>query len=807
MPDRAFDGLRVLELGDFISAAYGTKLLADLGADVVKVEPPGGDSVRRHGPFPGDEPNPEAGALHLFLNASKRGITADLDRPEDRERVRDLARRADLVLHNLPPSRLEALGLSHAELSAEAPELVMVSITPFGYDTPHRDWHGSSVVAMAASGLARRIGDPGREPLSLPYCAADYQGGVHAAITALAALRARRITGHGQHAWVSIQEIIGTFMGGAGLAGYVFTGEDRGRTGFHSPGFYPWQVVPAKDGFFEVVTMVDAHWRRFIELMGDPEWADDERLQNRWLTFQWADEIDPLWHPWLAERTKAELTKTFAENRLPFHAVQTIDEIVSADHLEARDFWVETEHPEVGAYRTLGAPFRLTETPWRIERPAPRLGEHNDDLAGGGAWSLRTSEPRPETPATDGALPMQGIRILDHGHVWAGPLLAKIFADLGAEVIKIRAPKRETGVAMAGRSPLRVPDGDPRTYHGWDRDKVGITVDLTTDEGRDLYLGLVAKSDVIVENFAPRVMPSLGLTYNVLAEMNPGVILASLSATGATPGPWRDLTTYGPSLSALYGLKSLMGYLGEPRPLEDTADLDPTAAAHGAVAICAALEYRERTGRGQHIDLAQGESTMQRIAEPILDYLFNGRVASTQGNRYPGMAPHGVYPGAGDDHWIAIVASEDDAWQGLLAVAGSEVAALRDERFATLGGRLDAQDDLDAAIAAWTCDHDVSELTESLQRAGVAASAVMDSPALLDDENFTALRTAHTRMETAAGLTIDQIYDGVPWKLTETPGVIRLPTPQLGQHNAEVYGRLLGLDAAALAGLHERGVI
>ena len=244
LPERALEGLRVVELGDFISAAYATKLLADLGADVVKVEPPDGDSVRRHGPFPGDRPDAETSGLHLFLNANKRGITADLDAPEDRKRVVDLVRRADLVLHNVAPARLEALGLTHEELTSVRPDLVMVSITPFGYDTPRRDWRGTALTTMAASGLLHRIGDPDREPLWIPFCASDFQGGMHGAVAALAALRARRLSGRGQHAWISIAEIISVVMGGGGLAGYVFNGQNRPRSGFHNPGFYPWQVVP-----------------------------------------------------------------------------------------------------------------------------------------------------------------------------------------------------------------------------------------------------------------------------------------------------------------------------------------------------------------------------------------------------------------------------------------------------------------------------------------------------------------------------------------------------------------------------------
>ncbi len=477
MTDRALEGLRVVELGAGIPAAYATKLLADLGADVIKVEPPGGDPLRLHGPFPNDEPDPETGTLHLFLNANKRGVTADLEADEGRSRLLDLACHADLVVHNLAPSDLERLRIEHPDLEAMRPGLVMVSITPFGYDTPHRDWRGNSLVTQAASGLVHRIGDPGREPLALPFAAADFQGGLHGAVTALAALRARRLTGRGQHAWIATTEIIGSVMAGSGLAGYVFNGQNRPRSGFHNPGFYPWQVAPVKDGFFEVITMVDDHWRRFIEVMGDPDWAGDERLEDRWLSFQWADELDAYWHPWLAERTKDELSRTFWDLRIPFQPIHSIDEIAASEHLEARDFWVDVEHPAAGRYRTLGAPYRLSETPWQLERPAPRPGEHNEEVA------AEVAQPAPAPTVASAAtaeatLPMEGLRVLDHGHVWAGPLLGQMLADLGAEVIKVRSPDRTSGIAMGGRSvmSMQADAGDPRTFHGWDRGKLGISL-------------------------------------------------------------------------------------------------------------------------------------------------------------------------------------------------------------------------------------------------------------------------------------------------------------------------------------------
>ncbi len=381
MVEAALDGLKVVELGDFISAAYATKLLADLGADVVKVEPPvHGDSARAHGPFVGDEPHPERSGLYLFLNANKRGVTLDVSTEEGRALFEDLAGWADIVIHNSPPQDLERWGIGYEALSERHPLLIMVSISVFGYDTPYRDWKGYALNATAGSGIVYRIGDADRAPLWLPYSAADFQGGVHGAIAALLALRARRATGEGQHAWLSIIEVMSVYLSGSGLPGFVFQGQLRGRAGKHMNAFYPWQVAAVADGYFEVITMVDDQWQRFVDLMGNPPWAEDERLENRWLSFQWADELDAHWHPWMAQRTRDELARLFAEQRIAFQPVQTLDEVVASDHLRARGFWQEVEHPVAGTYATLGAPYRLSETPWAIRRPPPLLGQHNHEL-------------------------------------------------------------------------------------------------------------------------------------------------------------------------------------------------------------------------------------------------------------------------------------------------------------------------------------------------------------------------------------------------------------------------------------------
>ena len=410
---------------------------------------------------------------------------------------------------------------------------------------------------------------------------------------------------------------------------------------------------------------------------------------------------------------------------------------------------------------------------------------------------------------------LDGIRVIDHGHVWAGPLLGMMMADLGAEVIKVGPPHRQSGVSMGGRqSPVgslggdrgATPPDDPRAFHGLDRGKISIAIHLGDPRGLELYKRLIARADVVFDNFAPRVMPSLGLDYQTLSAVNPRIIMASLSAAGATPGPWRDLVTYGPSLAALYGLKSLLGYAADPQPREDTADLDPTAAGHAFIAVLAALEYRERSGKGQFIDLAQGEATLQRAAQPLMDYLLNRRDAGPQGNRSAGLAPHGVYPAHGDDAWLAIVVRSDDEWASLRQLAAG---ALDNPRWDRALHRLQDQDALDDALAAWTRTHDAATLAERLQQAGVPAFPMMSPIDLLTDPDFATLNAAAIDLsaEAAAPARNGALYVGTPWKMQRSPAALRAPTPNRGEHDDYIYGDLLGLTKSERSELREAGII
>ena len=379
--ESALSGMTVLEDGGGIAASYAGKLLADLGADVIKVEPPQGDLVRRKPPFPADAPHRERSGLHLFLDTNKRSLRLDLESATGRRLYRDLAHSCGTVITSRHIADQRRLGLDWETLSSDSPAFNQVTITVFGIETQREGWQSESLIASLASGISYRIGDPDREPLGLPYDAPQYQGGIHAAISALLLRRATREDGLGQHAWLSIVDILSNVMAGAGVAPFVFTGQSRPRAGTHMNAFYPWQVTPVKDGYYEVITMVDRQWNRFMELLGDPDWQHDERLQNRWLAFQHTDEIDAFWHPWMKERTKAELMEVFGENHISFQPVHTIGEVAESEHLAARDFWTEVEHPQFDQPVKLpGAPYKLSDSPWTIQRRPPLLGEQTTEV-------------------------------------------------------------------------------------------------------------------------------------------------------------------------------------------------------------------------------------------------------------------------------------------------------------------------------------------------------------------------------------------------------------------------------------------
>lgn len=383
MAKQALSWLKVVEYGEFISAPYCTKLMADLGAEVIKVEDPDvGDRARHHGPFLKDMPHPERSGLFLNLNTSKLGVTLNLRTATGKHILHRLLKEADIFVENHHPREMKALGLDYDNLRKINPRLIATSITPFGQTGPYKDYKAYDINCAAAAGVSIGIGLPEREPLTMPFSQCDHQAGISAAGATYVALCAREITGEGQHVDISETDVMHALHLGTDIYDWREKGQKEKRTGFRdAQTVYPSTTLPCKDGYIRLRAPQIAQWIRFLSLMGTPEWTKEPRYRDRRaMGMEYPEEVDNLLAPWLMQHTKAELFAMCLKERVPLAPVNTIPELVDNAHLKARDYFVKVEREDTGSLTYPGAPYKFSATPWRISRPAPRLGEHNEEI-------------------------------------------------------------------------------------------------------------------------------------------------------------------------------------------------------------------------------------------------------------------------------------------------------------------------------------------------------------------------------------------------------------------------------------------
>ena len=376
MSDQALAGLLVLDLSEHISGPYCTKLLADYGAEVIKVEKPGrGDISRSIGPFVDNHPDPEKSGLFLFLNSNKKGITLNLESKEGAAIFEKLVKKADILVENFRPGVMASLGLAYAALAGVNLCLIMTSISYFGQDGPYRDRHGSDIVAQAMGGLMYLTGEPEREPLKLRGSQAEFQAGLNAAVAILVAVYFRDQTGEGQHIDVSVQEAVTSILEGT-VATYSYSGHVRNRMGSRYPLQCPSRVMRCKDGWIHV--QAGANWDHFATFLQVPELMQPHLTSI--LRYHHADEVERLIQPRLMTCGDEELFHSAQEWRIPFAMVLGIDELMPDPQYKARGFFQEIDHPVAGRLHYPGAPFRMSQTPQRIAQPAPLLGQHNEEV-------------------------------------------------------------------------------------------------------------------------------------------------------------------------------------------------------------------------------------------------------------------------------------------------------------------------------------------------------------------------------------------------------------------------------------------
>ena len=823
MKDRDLSALRVIELGGGIAASMAGKMLADLGARVVKLEPPAGDPERHEGPFPGGKPDPETGGAFVYLNAGKRSLTLDLETPSGREAMAGLAGRAQLVINALAPGERERFGADYEALAARNPALVMLSITPFGLSGPYRDYAANDLVLTHAGGwgwLCPGKSAPPELPPIKPFGRhALVQAGLHGAVAALGALAGAAESGLGEHIDLSVQQTV-AFIIGRHLPACTYSGRVESR--LSPPPYEPMSFYPCRDGWIFLICPEQDQFERLLELMGRPDWASDPRLSGReGRETHWA-EVKARIGEWTAGWEVEPLFHACQQVRVGAAPVYDYPGLERSEHLLAREFFVEQPHRALGALKVPGAPYRLRWPMWAVRGPAPALGEANGEMetlfngSAGAALPPRQVPPPPgqgaASPPGQVPPPLAGMRVLDLSWVWAGPQCTWMLAMLGAEVIKVETSKRldltrRTHTFATGMQPGPNRNG---FFNQINQGKSSIAVNLSHPEGVALVKELAASCDVMVSNFGTGVLERLGLGADEMQRVNPALIVVTISACGQT-GPARAYLGYGPLISPLAGLSAQTGYAGgEPRDV-GVAYGDPNAGVYAAVAILADLLARRLSGAatentpapGQVIDIAMWEAMLCTGFEGWMNHVLGNPPHRPMGNRHPFLAPHNVYRCGGEDHWLALAAETEPQWRGLCAVLGRPELA-GDPRFQTPAARKANEDELDRIISAWCASRERWEATALLQAAGVPAMPSLSAGDLVENPHLLA-REAFTRWDhPEAGA---RMLMGAPWKMTRHAEGVQGPAPCLGADTDAVLERLLGKDAKTRSGLRQRGAI
>jgi crotonobetainyl-CoA:carnitine CoA-transferase CaiB-like acyl-CoA transferase len=828
----ALDGMRVLDLTSGVAGPYATKLLADHGAEVVKVEAPGGDPSRHHPPFFRDKPHVEGSLRFLHLNTNKRSVVVDLDRPEGRDVVLRLAAGADVIVEDLAPGRMAALGLSYERLEQVRPGIIVTSITPWGQSGPYAAYRQSDLVAQAMTGVMLWNGSETREPLRNGPELASYQAGAVAALATMAAYYRQERTGEGDWIDVSIHE---TQAGSRDrvtpiLTNHSYTGFEprRGIVGTS----LATGVRPCKDGFVHIIgTGGVGRLDSFLEMIGRGDLAGDPRLR---VALQLVDpalveEIEGSYLGWLMQRTKREAVAEAQARRLLAGAINTLDDLVEEPHFEQRGVWETIDHPHTGPQRYAGRPFIMSATPRPPARRAPLLDEDREAVGAlTGDWSPRVERDPVEFGAQRGRLPLEGVRVLDCTVVWAGPYCTQLLAEWGAEVIRVEPRNRvqpqtryaerplsrdehrrlsEQGLPVPGN--LGYPDLDPG-MRPWDRNsafnsharnKRSATCDITSEEGRELFYRLVAEADVFVENNVPETIEKAHVTYEELRAINPALIMLRMPLFGLN-GPYQNYRGLGLHAEAMIGFHHLRNYVdGLTEEAGNSLAGDAFGGIQGAFAVAMALRHRLRTGEGQQIEMAQAENFLPVIGEAILERTMNGREPGPQANRHATHAPHGPFPcrprptqdhAWGGDEWIAIDVATDAEFRGLCGVLGVPELA-EDARFASAAARLEQRGALDAAIAEHTSRFEKFELFHRLQAAGVTAGPLQTAA---ERRACPQLNWRGFFEELENEVSGRHWYPGLIWRMARTPNALRRAPVTLGQDNEYVWKQVAGLSNA-----------
>jgi crotonobetainyl-CoA:carnitine CoA-transferase CaiB-like acyl-CoA transferase len=778
-PERPL-ALNVLDLSREIAGPYCTKLLADAGADVWKIEPPAGDPLRRWSAS-GARPADADGALFQFLNAGKKSVVLDLEDRGDRERLLDLVAGADLVIEDFGPGGLARRGLSVESLQERRASLGVVSISPWGATGPWAERPATEWTLQAAIGMTARRGLPERGPVGCGGRVGEWVAGSYAAVGAVCAARSAFRTGTGLHVDLSMFEAMLLCM----TQYHDFAGQLFGTP---LPQYVDTpSIEPAKDGWVGFATITAQQWKDFCALVERPDIAEIKRYFHTDERMKDLDFIHGMIRGWTRERTVDEIVELASAMRIPVSPIGDGENLPRTDHFVARG--VFERHP--GGFVAPRVPYRLERVPARTPAAAPRLGEHSRRPA----WQAIAREPR-----GGGALPFAGLRVVDLSAFWAGPFLTTHLAAMGADVVKVESIQRPDGMRFVNALKRKDFYECGAIFHGANPGKRGVTCKLDSPEGLALLERLLFSADVLVENYSVRVLENLGLEPERLLAAHPRLILMRMPSWGLD-GPWRDRVGWAMNVEQASGLAWLSGY--EDLPLVVNL-CDAIGGLHAFFALALALEDRRRTGRGQLVEVPLVEPGLNLAAEQVIEHSAYGQHLTREGNRGPYAAPQGVYACRGEKAYLALAVTNDTEWRGLRTALGDPEWS-RDATFDRHAGRRAGQDRLDAELAAHFADRDRDEAVAALLAAGVPAHPLVNAHFVMPNPQ---LEHRGFYQELEHPVIGRRRYPGLPMRFSALgPEWHRRPPPTLGQHNREVLGGELGLAEEELAALEERKII
>ncbi len=731
--------LQVLELSGHVAGAFCGKLLAGFGADVVRI----------------------AGGHDAALDVDAQVWFHTGKRLADRAQLHALLARADIIIDAWGYDVLAQAGYDSAAVRALNPQAVLCQITPYGQTGPKRAWQADDITLYAEAGLMHSTGDGRRAPLNAGPRICELSAGMNAYFACLAAdLRRQRDSGPGETIDLSIIE---SSMENIEIAitECLVNGKVARRNG-DQHAMVPWRTYPCADGEIAIVGGPIRHWLKAAEMFGAPELLADPlrtmagRIENR-------ERAEALMRPWLDAQSRQSAFAAGQKAGLAWAPLLSLSEALADPQHAARQFFIELDQPQLGPVRMPGAPFRAGHCAWQ-DAAAPTAA--NAAIA----WSERPTVSAAASAQTRGLF--DGLRLLDFTHDWAGPHAARLFADYGAEVIKIEYPRRLDG--MRGGYVEKIND-HPRFWQ-LHRGKQSLTLDLKRDADRVVLDALIAGTDLIIENSRPGVMERKGYGFAHLQTLNPKLILLSMSAFGAT-GPYANYCGYGGTLEAVSGLQSLTSYDTRSRWFR-VREMDVLNGIMGACAAITALWQRRNSDRGQWIDLSECETTAWFAGEHFAACARLGQQAPVRGNRHATHAPQGCYAAAGEDRWLTLCVRSDAQWRALAQLIGGAMLA-EDARYASAAQRQQHHDALDELIGSWAAQLDPQAAAAQLQALGMAAASV----ASVADIGADAHLAARQWIQTVGALRLP----GLPFQLANGNGRISAPGPKLGAGNAPLF--------------------